>query len=142
MGYQAIVETNFDASHWFSHKGDSTNPTSCQTNWLASLGKINYNRRLRIEFFENASYVTLAKEYRKYVIKKGEFVTLEQKALANPRIRDMAGCPVIHSEISFYIKPEARIYNKKDPAYNNRFHTFATQSRFARNLCIGGEGEF
>ena len=123
-GYQAIVETNFDASHWFSHKGDSTNPTSCQTNWLASLGKINYNRRLRIEFFENASYVTLAKEYRKYVIKKGEFVTLEQKALANPRIRDMAGCPVIHSEISFYIKPEAVIYKKDDPEYNNRFHTF------------------
>ena len=123
-GYQAIVETRWDANYWVSHKGDSTKPTSIQVVWSASLGKVNYNRRIRVEFFENASYVTLAKAYRKYMIKKGDFVTLEQKALANPRIRDMAGCPVIHSEISFYIKPEARIYNKKDPAYNNRFHTF------------------
>lgn len=123
-GYQAIVDTPWDASHWFAHKGNSDLPTSCQTNWLASLGKINYTRRLRVEFFENASYVSLAKEYRKYVIKKGDFITLEQKALANPRIRDMAGCPVIHSEISFYIKPEAAIYKKDNPAHNNRFHTF------------------
>ena len=123
-GYQAIVETRWDANHWFEHKGASTTPTSLQVIWTASLGKINYNRRLRVEFFQNASYVTLAKEYRKYLIKNGDFVTLEQKALANPRIRDMAGCPVIHSEISFYIKPEARIYRKDDPAHNNRFHTF------------------
>lgn len=123
-GYQAIVETRWDANHWFYHKGDSSAPTWCQVIWMPSLGKVGYTRRLRVEFFENASYVSLAKEYRKYIIKNGDFVTLEQKALANPRIRDMAGCPVIHSEISFYIKPEARIYNKKDPSYNNRFHTF------------------
>ena len=123
-GYQAIVETNFDANHWFTHKGESSAPTSCQVNWMPSLGKINYNRRLRVEFFEEASYVSLAKEYKKYIIKKGDFVSLEQKALANPQIRDMAGCPVIHSEISFYIKPEAAIYKKDNPAHNNRFHTF------------------
>lgn len=123
-GYQAIVETRWDASHWFYHKGDSSAPTSCQVIWTPSLGKISYNRRLRVEFFQNASYVSLAKEYRNYLKKNGDFVTLEQKAIANPRIRDMAGCPVIHSEISFYIKPEARIYRKNDPAHNNRFHTF------------------
>ena len=123
-GYQAIAETRWDANHWVTHKGNSDEPTCFQMTWMSSLGKIRYNRRLRVEFFENASYVTLAKEYRKYLIKKGEFVSLEQKALANPRIRDMAGRPVIHSEISFYIKPEAFIYNKEDPAYNNRFHTF------------------
>ncbi len=137
-GYQAIVETRWDANHWFHHKGDSANPTRCQVIWMPSLGKINYNRRLRIEFFQNASYVSLAKEYRKYLIKNGDFVTLEQKAIANPRIRDMVGSPVIHSEIYFYIKPEARIYKKDDPAHNDRFKTFEYRAKQIEALAEKG----
>ncbi len=133
-GYIAIVETRWNANHWMTHKGDSSIPTSCQVIWMASLGKLDYTRRLRVEFFENSDYVTMAKAYRQYVKENGELVTLAQKALANPKINDMVGAPIIHSEIYYYIKPEARIYSKDNPQKNYRLHSFEYRAKQIEEL--------
>ncbi len=133
-GYLAIVETRWDANHWMNHVGNSDVPTCCQVIWMASLGKLSYTRRLRLEFFENSNYVTMAKAYRKYIKENGELVTLRQKALDNPKIYDMVGAPIIHSEIYYYVKPEARLYSKTNPEKNYRLHTFDERARQIEEL--------
>ncbi len=122
--YLAIVETPWDANHWYTHKGESESPTTVYAIWTPSMGKLDYKRITRTEFFRNADYVTVAKAYRQYVIDNGSFYTLEQKALANPKIRELLGSPVIHSHIYYWIKPEAAIYDKEHPENNYKFKTF------------------
>ena len=137
-GYLAIVETRWDCNHSVDHFGKSDIPTSISLIWMPSLGKIAYNRVVRFEFFEDTNYVKLAKEYRKYVKQNGDLVTLEQKALDNPRIRDLAGSPIIHSYIYYYVKPEAVIYSKENPEKNYRFETFAKRAEQIKALASKG----
>ncbi len=121
-GYIGIVETPFDASYKFCHKPDSA--TVMGFKWQPSLGKINYRRVMRMEFFNDCDYVTLAKSYRNYIKEKGDFITLKQKSQLLPKFDQLVGSPIIHSCIYYNIKPEAVIYNKDKPESNYRFSTF------------------
>ncbi len=49
------------------------------------------DRQVRFRFLENGSYVNLAKEYRKIAAEKGFLVTYEEKAAANPVVRQSTG---------------------------------------------------
>lgn len=132
--YLTIVETQWDAKHWYKHTGDSTEPTGVLVVWTPSFGKVTYKRITRTEFFKDANYVTICKAYRQYVIEKGTFYTLEQKALANPKIRDLIGAHWIHSHIYYWIKPEAQIYDKEHPENNYKFKTYEETIRQVNEL--------
>lgn len=122
--YLAIVTTRYDAEYVLRHKGDEEEGTLVRPVWHASLGKINYRRVLRVEFFENADHVTVCKAYRQYVKEKGDLLTLRQKAIANPRINELFGSSIIHTGTYYDIDPQSVYYNKENPEKNKFLKTF------------------
>lgn len=67
--------------------------------------------------------VSAAKIYRQYVKEQGRFVTLEEKAEANPNIRKLYGAPHIYLSGEYVIEPE----NINWPAFRNSLNTGLTQ---------------
>ncbi len=122
--YQAIVTTRYDAGYQLVHRGESESGTMVRTMWYPSLGKLGYKRVLRVEFFENANHVTVCKAYRRYVKDQGNLYTLEQKALANPRINDLKGSSIIHTQTYYNIDPGSVYYHKDNPEKNTFLKTF------------------
>ncbi len=92
--------------------------------WTNSLGKMDYRRDLRLQFFEKGDYNTLAKAYRTYVKEKGLFKTLAQKELDLPQIKTMAKSSLVHMGISTFVQPESRFYDFDNPNKNNHLTPF------------------
>jgi hypothetical protein len=86
-----IIETPDDAAYQFDHP--ASGPTIIGPRWLATLGKFGYRRTVRMCFFENGNYVTMAKHYRQYVMDTGLFVSLKEKIARTPMVADMIGIP-------------------------------------------------
>lgn len=135
-GCLQIAVTPWDCGFHLSHK--PYGPTCFYFNHLPSLGRIGYKRVIQTEFYENSDYNTLCKGYRRYVRECGRLITLKQKQEANPRLSDLFGCPIIHSEIYFYIKPEAYIYSRENPEKNHRFATFEQRAKQLEALSARG----
>lgn len=65
----------------------------------------NKQNKFRIYVTEN-NPTSVAKIYRDYVIEKGNFVTLEEKAKKNPNIKKLYGAPHIYLAEELLISPE------------------------------------
>ena len=76
----AIVETPYDAS-MFSCYGKRLAFLN-SVYWQTSLGKISYERKLRLCFHNDGDYNTIAKTYRSYLMKNNLLVTLDEKIKA------------------------------------------------------------
>ena len=74
--------------------------------WLKSLGRWKGDYSIRFKFFKG-DYNQIAKAYRTYLIEKGEFVTLEEKAEKNTFVKGMKGGRILS-------------YFQAFPALNNR----------------------
>ena len=77
-----IVDTWWDA--YLSVKHAPEKDTVLMLAWEASLGKLSYPRRVLIRFGKHIDHVGMAKGYRKYLIDRGEFKTLKERASALP----------------------------------------------------------
>lgn len=121
-GYLAIVETAWDSGYELLHPAGG--PTSLNVKWHASLGKLNYKRKLLLSFHENCDYNSLCKVYRKYAMQQGLIVTLNEKEVRNKNLRKLIGSPVIHSSIYTHIKPESEYYDKNNIEANEVLITF------------------
>lgn len=116
-GYMAIVETPYDGQ--IQPQG-GTRGDWMQPMWRPSQGTVRYPRQILYRFFapeENVTYVTAAKEYRKYVKQHGTFVTLKEKFTANPNAAYMRGAPIIHFGITTNCKPECRFWPEGKPRH-------------------------
>lgn len=78
--------------------------------WFSSLGKLGYDRETIFKFYNKCDYNDFAKEYRAYLIDKGEFVTIKDKLAANPNVAKLIGTPVIHTNIFTTTQPESQMY--------------------------------
>lgn len=77
-----IVDTWWDAHLAVRHvPGQETNVS---LDWEASLGRLSYARRVLIRFGTNIDHVGMAKGYRRYLIERGAFKTLEERVAALP----------------------------------------------------------
>ncbi len=126
-GFLQIAVTPWDCGFHLSHEPGG--PTVFYFKHLPSLGKIAYKRIIQTEFYDNCDYNTLCKGYRNFVRERGKLITLKQKQEANPKLSDLFGSPIIHSEIYYYIKPQAYIYDKEKPKKNYRFATFEQRAK-------------
>jgi hypothetical protein len=117
-----ILETPEDAYCELIHPAGG--PTTINPEWIHSLGKLNYPRKLRFCFFRDGNYVTLAKRYREYVIEKGNFVSLKEKIARSPLVGELIGAPIIHTSILYHTQPASDLYNDKDLAQNHQLVTF------------------
>lgn len=109
-GFSAIVETPFDAcmASSFGRHGAFVN----SVHWRSSLGKLGYERKIRFTFHDSCDYNTIAKDYRRYLMEKGQLLTMEDKIKSNPNIKKLIGCPVLHHKIFSKIQPASKFYDK------------------------------
>lgn len=131
-----IIETPEDAGCVMEHPAGG--PTLMELRWMHSLGKLGYPRRARVAFFDEGDYVTIAKRYRRYVIEKGRFVSLDQKIAARPIVERIIGVPVVHTGILYHIQPESSYFDKKDAAKNHQLVTFDATADMLKALSAKG----
>lgn len=109
-GFCAIVQTPYDACMFSSigMRGAFVN----SVHWMSSLGKLSYERKILFIFHDKCDYNLIAKDYRNYLIKTKQFVSIEDKIRKNENIKKMIGTPVLHHRIFTNIQPESKFYKK------------------------------
>lgn len=131
-GWMGIAETPWDAGYGLEHPAGG--PTRLDWVWQESMGRLSYIRRLRVILFSECNYVTMCKEYRSYIRERGSGRTLREKMERSPKIRDLFGASVIHTEIRFETKKEAACYDREHPEKNSRLATFEERGRQLKAL--------
>ena len=81
-----IVETWWDAHLNVNHVPGRG--TTMSLDWEASLGRLDYPRRVLFRFAQNLDHVGVAKGYRQYLIDRGEFSTLAERAENTPALKE------------------------------------------------------
>lgn len=130
-GFCAIVETPYDACMFSSvgRRGAFVN----SVHWCSSLGRLAYERRIKFIFHEKCDYNTIAKDYRNYLVEKGQLVTLEEKIKKNKNVVKMLGAPVLHHRIFTNIQPASKFY-KKNGSNQNLCATFYKRAEQIRKI--------
>ena len=131
-----IVETPDDAAYTFHHPAGG--PTSMGPSWRAQLGHFGYLRSLRMVFFPEGNYVTLAKRYRRYAMDSGLFVSLKDKIALRPEVAALIGHPFIGASVLHNLRQDAAIYDKAHPERNRRLTTFEQNAQRLRDLKAAG----
>jgi hypothetical protein len=121
-GVQTILETSDDAGASYRHAPGG--PTTIQPRWYSSLGKVRYLRTARYVFDDNATYVTMAKRYRRYVREAGRFVSLDEKRVRTPNLEQVIGRPVVHLGALYHFVKESGLLNKERVEANHALTTF------------------
>lgn len=131
-GAMTILETSDDGGVSYLHaKGG---PTRIQPKWYSSMGKVRYLRRVRYVFDDAATYVTMAKRYRRFAKETGRFVSLDEKRTRNPGVNEVIGRPVIHLGALYHFVKEATLRNKDMVEANHAIVTFDELSEQLRSL--------
>lgn len=109
-GYCAFIDDANDAAVFssFGKKGAILSAPY----YLSSLGKLGYQRKLHIKYFEKCDYNDFAHYYKSFLINQGKFVTLKDKIAKNPNVKKLIGAPIIHTNIFAKIQPESKFYVK------------------------------
>ncbi len=111
-GMIAVIDTPYDAEMVFAEDNKLTMPV---IEWLPSMGKLNGTRRIIFHFSAQGGYVPLAKYYRNYKIRTGEFITLREKVKQNPEVAKLIGG--INARILHDYKGLSKKYLTKLPEY-------------------------
>lgn len=128
-----IVETPDDAAYQFSHPAGG--PTIIGPQWHTTLGRFSYMRAVRMCFFAEGNYVTMAKRYRQYVKDTGLFVSLKEKIAKKPVLGDIVGAPQTRVSILFNQTPASDRYTETN---HYRLNTFDDQAARLRALKSNG----
>ncbi|MBX7255780.1 MAG: hypothetical protein K1Y02_05425 [Candidatus Hydrogenedentes bacterium] len=131
-GVQTILETSDDAGAFYNHP--SGGPTTVEPQWYASLGKVAYLRTIRYVFDDAATYVTMAKRYRRYAIETGNFVSLNEKRTRTPNVNEVIGRPVIHIGSLYHFVPQASLFNKGKYEQNHQYQSFDALAKGLKEL--------
>lgn len=129
-GYLAIYDTPYDVCYEMRYEdGEKVAPM-----WRTSLGRIAYPRRMLYRFMKNCDYNDFAKSYRAYVHQRGRLITLREKAVKNPRVNQLFGCPVIHTDIAWHASPDSIYYKPGHPEENDRHTEFKVRTEQLKAL--------
>ena len=130
-GYTAIFDTPYDAK--YLPDDDRIVPLQ-----RPSLGKMAYIRRMIFIFRDDCDYNVMAKCYRAYVKERGKLITLREKAIKNPNVEKLIGCPIVHTSISTHIQPSSDRYDREHPEKNDFYFTFAQREEELKALKAKG----
>ena len=131
-GVLTILETSDDAGAGYEHPAGG--PTRIQPRWYASMGKVRYPRVVRYVFDDDATYVSMAKRYRRYVRETGRFVSLDEKRVRTPNLNEVIGRPVIHIGSLYHFVKEASLFNKDRIELNHQLIIFDELAAGLRKL--------
>lgn len=131
-GVLTILETDDDAGGVYHHPAGG--PTRIAPRWYASLGRMRYMRSIRYVFDDEATYVRMAKHYRRFVRERGHFVSLREKLLRTPALDEVIGKPVVHLGALYHFVPQASLFNKGQIEKNHALQTFDQLAEQLRTL--------
>ncbi len=135
-GVLTILETSDDGGASYNHPAGG--PTRIQPRWYASLGKVGYMRTARYVFDDDATYVTFAKRYRRFVKEAGRFVSLDEKRVRTPNVDEVIGRPVVHLGALYHFVKESALANKEKIEANHSLQTFKELAEQLRQLKAKG----
>lgn len=122
QGYLLINDTPWDSAYTIDHPANGPY-THLGIRWMSSLNHMAYRRSLRIKYFSDCDYNTIAKAYRKDAQERGIVVTLAEKCQQNPSIDALIGSCFLHKGIKTHVQPESRFFDKHQPT---RFESLTT----------------
>lgn len=131
-----LVETPDDAAYQFEHHAGG--PTVIGPRWLPTLGRFGYSRSVRMCFFDEGNYVTMAKRYRRYAQETGLFVSLKEKIARTPGLASLIGTPHTRLGILHNLSLDSDRYDKLNPTNNYSLTTFEERAKQLRAMKARG----
>lgn len=122
-GYIAICEQPWNAAYYTEHPAEGPY-THVGIRWEPSLGKMDYRRVMKYSFVKDCDYNDLCKIYRNYVIEKGRFKSLAEKAVKTPSIDQLIGSAFLHKGIKTQVMTNSDFYDAENPDKNNHLTPF------------------
>lgn len=126
-GYIAICEQPWNAAYYTEHPAEGPY-THVGIRWEPSLGKMDYRRVMKYSFVKNCDYNDLCKIYRNYVIEKGRFKSLAEKAVKTPSIDQLIGSAFLHKGIKTQVMTNSDFYDAENPDKNNHLTPFSVRT--------------
>ena len=126
-GYIAICEQPWNAAYYTEHPAEGPY-THVGMRWEPSLGKMDYRRVMKYSFVKDCDYNDLCKIYRNYVIEKGRFKSLAEKAVKTPSIDQLIGSAFLHKGIKTQVMTNSDFYDAENPDKNNHLTPFSVRT--------------
>lgn len=126
-GYIAICEQPWNAAYYTEHPAEGPY-THVGIRWEPSLGKMDYRRVMKYSFVKDCDYNDLCKIYRNYVIEKGRFKSLAEKAVKTPSIDQLIGSAFLHKGIKTQVMTNSDFYDAENPDKNNHLMPFSVRT--------------
>lgn len=126
-GYIAICEQPWNAAYYTEHPAEGPY-THVGIRWEPSLGKMDYRRVMNYSFVKDCDYNDLCKIYRNYVIEKGRFKSLAEKAVKTPSIDQLIGSAFLHKGIKTQVMTNSDFYDAENPDKNNHLTPFSVRT--------------
>ena len=126
-GYIAICEQPWNAAYYTEHLAEGPY-THVGIRWEPSLGKMDYRRVMKYSFVKDCDYNDLCKIYRNYVIEKGRFKSLAEKAVKTPSIDQLIGSAFLHKGIKTQVMTNSDFYDAENPDKNNHLTPFSVRT--------------
>lgn len=131
-GYIAICEQPWNAAYYTEHPAEGPY-THVGIRWEPSLGKMDYRRVMKYSFVKDCDYNDLCKIYRNYVIEKGRFKSLAEKAVKTPSIDQLIGSAFLHKGIKTQVMTNSDFYDAENPDKNNHLTPFSVRTEEIKN---------
>ena len=126
-GYIAICEQPWNAAYYTEHPAEGPY-THVGIRWEPSLGKMDYRRVMKYSFVKDCDYNDLCKIYRNYVIEKGRFKSLAEKAVKTPSIDQLIGSAFLHKGIKTQVMTNSDFYDAENPDKNIHLPPFSVRT--------------
>ena len=126
-GYIAICEQPWNAAYYTEHPAEGPY-THVGIRWEPSLGKMDYRRVMKYSFVKDCDYNDLCKIYRNYVIEKGRFKSLAEKAVKTPSIDQLIGSAFLHKGIKTQVMTKYDFFDAENPDKNNHLTPFSVRT--------------
>lgn len=126
-GYIAICEQPWNAAYYTEHPAEGPY-THVGIRWEPSLGKMDYRRVMKYSFVKDCDYNDLCKIYRNYVIEKGRFKSLAEKAVKTPSIDQLIGSAFLHKGIKTQVMTNSDFYDAENLDKNNHLTPFSVRT--------------
>ena len=126
-GYIAICEQPWNAAYYTEHPAEGPY-THVGIRWEPSLGKMDYRRVMKYSFVKDCDYNDLCKIYRNYVIEKGRFKSLAEKAVKTHSIDQLIGSAFLHKGIKTQVMTNSDFYDAENPDKNNHLTPFSVRT--------------
>ena len=126
-GYIAICEQPWNAAYYTEHPAEGPY-THVGIRWEPSLGKMDYRRVMKYSFVKDCDYNDLCKIDRNYVIEKGRFKSLAEKAVKTPSIDQLIGSAFLHKGIKTQVMTNSDFYDAENPDKNNHLTPFSVRT--------------